>query len=361
MIPDPAPWRDAFAHLRERVYLDTAAAGLCWSGHGAAVARFYDQIKSRGFDARPEWQAMTQAVRGRLAALLGTAPDAVTFVSNATEALNLAAHSLQFAPGDRIVMAADEFPSVAQVWQVARRAGAEILTIPVPHEAERTSALLDAAGTNTRLLVVSQTHWGTGTTLDLSALGRHCRAHGTLLMVDGTQAMGAVPTDLSPVDIYAASFFKWMLSGFGIGLLATSAQARAAMQPAYQGYANLDHPDELQYAHVNVPAMYGLDATLDFFESIGWPVVFQRVRDLGSHLVEAAARRRLDLVTPPHMRAGIFVFRCRDGEAVRLELARRNISVSARGSGIRVSPHFYNTTDDIDQCLSALADILAAG
>ena len=360
MVPDMPAWRDAFPHLRERVYLDTAAAGLCWRGHGDAVARFYDQVKSRGFDARPEWQAMTQAVRGRLAGFLGTTPDAVTFVSNTTEALNLAAHSLQFHPGDRIVMAADEFPSVARVWQPARRAGAEIAMVPVIRESDRASALLASLDDRTRLLVVSQTHWSTGTTLDLAALGRHCHERDVLLMVDGTQAMGAVPTDLTPVDIYAASFFKWMLSGFGVGVLITSPRSRAVMDPAYQGYANLDHPDQLQYAHVNLPAMYGLDATLDFFENVGWPLVFSRVHDLGSHLIEAAARRRLDLITPPAMRAGVFVLRCRDGEAARLELARRNISVSTRGEGVRVSPHFYNTPDEIDQCLTALAEVLAA-
>src|SRR5437764_4938360 len=86
--------RDPFPHLRERVYLDTAAAGLCWQGHGAAVARFYDEVKSRGYDARPEWQAMTQKVRGRLAALLNVQASDVTFVSNTTEGLNLAALSL---------------------------------------------------------------------------------------------------------------------------------------------------------------------------------------------------------------------------------------------------------------------------
>ena len=90
-------------------------------------------------------------------------------------------------------------------------------------------------------------------------------------MVDGIQALGAVPTSISRmVDIYAASFFKWMLSGFGVGVLVTSARARAAMAPAYRGYANMDDASQLQYAHVNMPAIYGLDATLDFFERIGW-------------------------------------------------------------------------------------------
>jgi cysteine desulfurase / selenocysteine lyase len=357
MDPTTERLRAPFPYLRERIYLDTAAAGLAWQGHGGAVARFFDEVKSRGIDARPEWLAMTQKVRGRLGGLLGVPPSHITFVSNTTEGLNLAAHSVRWQPGDQVVLAADEFPSVAAAWGPARNAGAQIVAVPIPSEAQRESALLGALGARTRVLALSQTHWSTGTTLDLDRLGTRCRALGTLLLVDGTQALGAMPAALSQVDIYAASFFKWMLSGFGIGVLVTSPRARDAMAPAYKGYANLDDPGQLQYAHVNMPALYGLDATLDHFDAIGWPLVFQRVRELGDHVVEAAARHGLDLITPPSRRAGIFTFRCAGAEGVREQLAQRRISVSARGEGIRVSPHFYNVPDEIDTCLAALAGL----
>lgn len=352
--------RSGFPHLQSRIYLDTAAAGLTWQGHGAAVARFYDDIKSRGYDARPEWQAMTERVRGRLAEWLAVTAADVTFVSNSTEGLNLAALSLQFDVGDRVVLAADEFPSVARVWEAAARAGAEVVRVPIASEAVREDALLSALDGHTRVLAVSQTHSSTGTTVDLGRLSEACRRHGALLMVDGMQAMGAVPTRLAEVDIYASSFFKWMLSGFGVGVLVTSAQARASMRPAYRGYKNMDDESELQYAHVNIPAMYGLDATLDFFERIGWQTVYRRVRDLGGHLLESAAAHRLDVVTPAGARAGIFVVRCPNGEAMQRELAASGISVSARGAGLRLSPHFYNMPEEIDRCLAAIANLIAA-
>lgn len=352
--------RELFPHLEQRVYLDTAAAGLCWKGHGAAVARFYEDVKSRGYDARPEWWAMIAKVRGRLAQWLGVAPQDITFVSNTTEGLNLAASSIGFRGGDRIVCAQDEFPSVIRIWKPAERQGAELVRVAVAHEDERQVRLMDAVSAGARVLVVSHTHSGTGTTLDLDTLGRHCRANGTLFMVDGIQALGAVHTQLSEVDIYASSFFKWMLSGFGFGVLVTSPRARDAMAPAWQGYANMDDAKQLQYAHVNTPALYGLDATLDLLEGIGWNSIFGRVRELGGQLIAEADRLGLPLVTPRDQRAGIFVFRALDGEAARLQLAARNISVSARGEGVRVSPHFYNSTQDIEQCAAALAEVLAA-
>jgi cysteine desulfurase/selenocysteine lyase len=352
---NPAAMTDAalhtlFPYLRERTYLDTAAAGLSWAGHGSAVARFYDELKNRGYDARPEWFATTQRVRARLANWLGVTPRDLTLVSNTTEGLNLAAHSLRYAPGDRIVFAADEFPSLARIWAPAQAAGATLVPVAIGDEASRQAALLAALDDRTRLLAVSQTHWSTGTTLDLGALVQACRRQGTLLMVDGIQALGAVPVRLDGVDIYAASFFKWMVSGFGIGLLVTSERARVAMQPAYQGYANMDDAAQLQYAHVNIPAVYGLDATLDVLESIGWPVIFERVRALGDRLVDALDRCGLELVTARAQRAGIVVVRVNDGAACAAKLSER---------GISVSPHFYNTPEDVERCVAALAEVVA--
>lgn len=355
-VADPLAVRGAFPYLDGRAYLDTAAAGLTWRGHGAAVARFYDDVKARGIDARPEWQALREKVRARLAGLLGVTAADVTFVSNTTEGLNLAAHSIGWRRGDRVAFAEDEFASLIGAFQAARRAGAEIAPVSIGGEIDRERSLLDALAARPRVLAVSQTHWTTGTTLDLQRLGERCQACGTLLVVDGMQALGAVPTALPRVDVYAASFFKWMLSGFGVGVLVTSARARAAMEPAFRGYANADSAAELQYAHVNLPALYGLDATLDFLERVGWDSIFARVRSLGDHVVEGAARRRLDLVTPAHARAGIFSIRVADAEAARTRLAERRISVSARDGRVRVSPHFYNEPAEIDACLDALAD-----
>ncbi|VWX62926.1 Selenocysteine lyase/Cysteine desulfurase [Burkholderiales bacterium 8X] len=353
-------FRGLFPYLDERVYLDTAAAGLCWKGHGEAVARFYDDVKNRGYDARPEWWALLNRVRSRVAKWLGVKAEDVTFVMNTTDGLNLASHSIDFRKGDRIVLADDEFPSVALIWAAAERAGAELVRVKIPTEVERQSALLEAVDGRTRVLAVSQTHSSTGTTVDLDALARHCHAQGALLMVDGIQALGAVSTRLDQVDIYISSFFKWMLSGFGFGVLVTSPRARQAMTPAWRGYANMDDPTQLQYAHVNIPALYGLDATLDLFEEIGWDAVYAQVRLLGDALVAASDRHGLDLITPRNRRAGIFVFRAPDGEAARLTLAKRNISVSARGEGLRVSPHFYNTTQEVERCAAEMAEVLAA-
>jgi len=350
--------RALFPYLGQRTYLDTASAGLAWAGHGAAVARFFDSVKSRGYDAADEWRAVGSRVRERLARWLAIRPESITFLSNTTEALNLVAHSLRYAPGDQIVVAADEFPSVQRVWNPAVQGGADIVRVPIPSEEQRQDALIAALGPRARVLAVSHTHSSTGTTVDLQQLGEHCRRYGTLLVVDGLQAMGAIPVQLQHVDVYASSFFKWMLSGFGIAILVTSSRAREAMSPAYQGYANIDDSAQLQYAHVNYPALYGLDATLDMFESFGWDLVYRRVQMLGEHLHQVAREHGLVSLTPASRRAGIQVFKALRNEACCAWLSARGVSVAPRGEGVRVSPHFYNTPADVERCVTLLADAI---
>ena len=357
---DLAALRAPFPYLNERVYLDTAAAGLCWQGHGAAVSRFFDTVKSRGYDAAPQWRAETSRLRARLAAWLGCDVEGLSFTSNTTEGLNLVAHSIRWREGDRIVLAADEFPSVAAVWEPARRAGAVVTAIAIDDETQREDRLIEALAGGARLLAVSHVHWSTGTRLDLARLAAACQAQDCLLLVDGMQGLGATETQLSGVDFYAASCFKWLLSGFGIGLLSTSARGRTALAPAWRGYANLDSSSSLQYAHVNMPGVYGLAASLDFLEGVGWPLIHQRVRQLADHCNASARRLGFDVVTPAAACAGIQILRCAQADALQAALAAEGISVSARGNGVRISPHYYNTIAEIDHCLDRAANWLAA-
>lgn len=365
MCPTPAmnahDVRKLFPYCNERIYLDTAAAGLCWHGHGAAVARFYEDVKNRGYDARPEWRAMVDKVTKRLAAWVRVKPEAITFVSNTTEGLNLASNSLLLGPRDRILIAEDEFPSVSRIWENATRAGAQVVTVPIHDESHRLDALLQAIVPGITVVAASHTHSTTGTTIDLKALAQRCRDVGALSVIDGIQALGAVPTDLQEIDVYATSFFKWMLSGFGIGMLVTSDAARQRMSAIWRGYANIGDDRQLQYAHVNIPGVYGLDATLDMFESFGWDAVHARVHRLGNVLIDAADRYGLQVLTPRLACGGIVSIGATDPEGARARLSQRGVSVSARGRGIRISPHCYNTEAEIEQCVAALSDILAQG
>jgi cysteine desulfurase / selenocysteine lyase len=359
MTIDTKTLRLDFPYLTERCYLNTAAAGLSWAGQGAAVAQFYDSAKSRGINGRDEWRSRLDSVERNVRALLGDFAGHLNLLSNTTEALNLVAHSIEWIAGDEILVLADEFPSVLHAWHGAQTAGAKLVVVEAGDESERTAALCDAITGKTRVIAVSHVHWATGTAVDLQQLGRKCRDHGVLLVVDGIQAMGAIPVSLEFVDIYCGAVFKWLLSGFGLSILAVSQRASDQMRPAYIGYPNLPPERSLNYGHVNYPGIYALDATLEHLQVYGWPDIHAALARNAARLAAGAAHLGYTIAAPLDARAGIVSLVANDAGSLRDELAKRGIDVEERSGLLRCSPHFYNTDEDVDRLLDALSVLSA--
>lgn len=356
MTADLETARRDFPFLAQCTYLNTASAGLARTGLGQAVSRFYDDMLSRGYEGRDDWRAVAGLVQERLARLLNVEPADVSFAGSTTEALNLIAHSLPVTPGDRIVVADDEFPSVGLALAGLAARGAEIVCVPVADEAGRTQALAEAAS-DARYLGVSHVHWHTGTKIDLAALSRACREAGCGLIVDGIQAAGATPVDASLADAYVASVFKWLLAGFGLGIVVTQPAFRERLTPAFRGYFNPPPSRDLRYGHISYPVLCALDSSLAYLEGLGWERIFARVETLRVHLLARAARNGFQAVTPADAAAGIVSLRTKGAEAVADALRRQRTHVEARGPCLRVSPHFYNTETEVDRFADQLAEI----
>lgn len=163
--------RAEFPHLATCCYLDTGATGLAAPGIGAAAAAVYDRMLARGYDGREEWWAIRQRVAAALAALLNVDAAAVGFAASSSDALNRVMQAAPIRPGDRVVMAADEFPTLAAVFGRLAARGAEVVTVSIGDERERTDALCSAAA-DARYVGVSHVHWSSGTRVDRSNASR---------------------------------------------------------------------------------------------------------------------------------------------------------------------------------------------
>jgi cysteine desulfurase/selenocysteine lyase len=352
---DMAALRRSLPHLDSCLYFNTAGAGLSWPGQGAAAARFYDIDKANGYDGRDRWHAVYLSCREQLAHLLRVPAEAVSFASSASEAINLVAGAIRLQPGDQVVHTEDEFPSVALAWQNAAEQDAEVIRVPVRTEAERTDALIAAIGPRSRIVCVSHVHWCTGTRVDLQRIAVACRAHGARLIVDGVQALGAVEVDASVADFYTASVFKWLLSGFGLAVMITRADFAQTLHPRVRGYNNEPPATDLRYSHLNYPGLYALHATLEYLESLGWTAIFSRVEQLSRRLHERLTAAGWRVVTPLEARAGIISIALPNAVDCTARLARLNVRVEERAGLIRASPHFYNTTDEVDRFVELLS------
>jgi cysteine desulfurase / selenocysteine lyase len=347
--------RAAFPHLARCVYLNTAAAGLSWIGQGKSTAEFYDSGKSKGMGGALEWAAKVTAAKGELANLMDVPAHSIHFVGSTTEALNLVVQSLPLQRGDRVVLAEDEFPSVAQACLSWQGKGVEIIHVPIAHESERTQSLCDAVRGGVRALAVSHVHWRTGTRVDLDQLSARCRDYDCRLIVDGVQAVGAVPVQAGIADAYCASVFKWLLSGFGLGFVTVSERLATELQPVLRGYNNEPPSRSVRYGHINYPGVYALQASLEFMRNIGWDAIHAQVDALAVRAIASLRSRGFEVITPYGAHAGIVSILHPAASALVSALADQSIFVEDRGPVVRASPHFYNTEEDIDRFVSALA------
>ena len=345
--------RESFPYLEECVYLNTASVGLSWRGAGNAAAEFY-QSTSRGTASRSTWLEKAEATRRDLGEIIHVPASAIEFLGSTTEALNIIALSMGLGLGDQIVLAADEFPSVALAWTSRLKDGIEVVRVPIEREEERTRALCDAITARTRAIAVSHVHWRTGTRVDLELLKQACRSHDCRLIVDGVQAVGAVPVDSNGVDAYCASVFKWLLSGFGLGFVALSPRFAAELNPALRGYAN-DLPSRaLHYGHNNYPGIFALHATLQHLKDVGWKTIHERVDALSRRLLTELRGLGLDVLTPESSHGGIVSIRDPRASSLVAMLAREGIVVEDANPIVRISAHFYNNERDIDSLVGAL-------
>ncbi|HVS75410.1 MAG TPA: aminotransferase class V-fold PLP-dependent enzyme, partial [Steroidobacteraceae bacterium] len=351
--------RGFFPFVKEAVYLNTATAGLAWKGLGDASAAFYE-AKLRGICGRSEWVATVARARAALAGLLSVEAEAVSFTGSATEALNLACLGLPLPPGSRIAVAADEFPSVWQACLTLRKSGIDVKAVEIPRESDRSAALAEAAA-GAQALAVSHVHWRTGTCVDIERIGAACRASGAWLIVDGVQAVGAMPVRAGLADAYCGSSFKWLLGGFGLGFMTLSERLAREWTPPLRGYANEWPSRDPQYGHLDYPGIYALDASLAFLDAIGWEAIFERVARLRSHLCTSLPRRGFDVLTPAAAAAGIVSIRRDDAADLVERLAQESIFVEDRDAIVRASPHFYNTEAELDRFMEALTAHSRAG
>ena len=350
--------RADFPYAAECVYLNTAAAGLSWRGQGRAAASFYEGPKSRGMNGMAEWRARADDARARVARLTGVSAAEIRFTASTTEGLYLSLGAIPFEDGDEIVLAADEFPSVVAACENAPRAAITLRRVVVPDEASREGALLDAITTRTRAVALSHVHWVTGTRIDLDRVGAACRRAGATLVVDGAQALGAIPMALGDTALYSASVFKWLVSGFGLAVLIVRDSASQELEPRVRGYNNPSPSRELQYAHVNHPGIHALAASLEYLERLGWDRVYAQVDALWYEMHASLTALGISVVTPQTAHAGIISCSLPDAPAIKDALARDNVYVEERAGLLRVSPHFYNTTEDIAAFIERLGRML---
>jgi len=366
--------RDEFPVAERYVYLNHAALGPLPRRSAEAIAELATDFRDRGVLAEAKWYGSIERTRALVAGLLNVPADEIAFTKNTSQGLNIVAQSVPWRPGDTIVTIRGEFPANVYPWLALQQQGVNVQFVQ-PRNGRVSLAELDIALAKARMLAISWVQFSTGWRVDLEAISEICRRRGVLLCLDAIQGVGVLPIDLAatPVDFCAFGGHKWLLAPQGVGILHVNRRVRELLRPANAGWLGVEWRDYSAFDYESPIAesafryeegtrsllgIAGLERSLGLLLEAGVDAIQEHLLSLTDRLARGLQQMGYRLLTPfePGERSGIVTFDHPQRSAKELFAALRAARIvgAVREGGVRLSPHLYNTHDEIDSVLEVL-------
>ena len=368
-------WRAEFPVTENYIYMNHAGVAPLSCRVRDAMTAFVEDATVHGAVHVEIWAEMAEECRVAAARLLNADAAEIAFMKNTTQGILLAANGIDWCAGDNVVTTAVEFPAnVYPWWSLKERYGVETRMVPEREGCIDVADIADAIDARTRAVTISHVEFASGFRNDIQAIGELCRARDIWFVVDAIQSLGAIEVDVKAahVDILAADGHKWLLAPEGAAIFYCAAEKLERLINTNIGWASVVNPrDFLNYELIQKPdatrfeegsynsvGLYGLRAAVALLLDVGIANVEERVLGLTARLMAGLEAKGYRVITPKAdgSRAGIVIFESPRHSPAEMEALLRNerIITAARGSGIRVSPHFYNTASEIDRLLEVL-------
>lgn len=381
---DFARFRRHFPILQSKRYLVSHSLGAMPEAAREALLEYADVWATRGVDGWSDrWWMMSIEVGDLIAPLIGAPKSSIVMLPNVTVAEAVAMSALPFrAPRNRVVMVEGEFPSVRYLYeQLAARLGAEIVSVPRDASGLGFSLdqLLASIDERTQVVPISHVLFESSFMIDVEAVARRCAEVGATLILDLFQSAGIVPIHLRDwrVPIAVGGVLKWLCGGPGGGYLYVDPELRPKLEPAFTGWMGHDAPfrfepppmryrgDALRFALGTpaVPALYAAKAGPQIVgEAASGSMDAIRAKSLRQtqKMIEFADAQGFELRTPRDAarRGGTVCMKMPDAEAVAKRLNEAGVACDYRPkAGIRMSPHFYTTDEEIDEALAVVEEL----
>lgn len=360
--------RKDFSLDRQSVYLDHAAGAPMPRPVKEAIQTYTRELE-RGADFFwMDWVKRREEVRQKTARFIHADPDEVTFVSSTSEGMNYIAELI--AREGQILTNREEFPSSTVPW-LWRKAD---LVWQRAEEGKVSIAKMRALlSPKIKTILTSYVQYASGYRQDLTQVGRI--KDGRFLVVNATQAMGALPIDVRKwkADFLVSNSYKWMLAGYGGGILYIRKKWLQKFKPYTVGWRSMRDPERMdnrlldlnpkamryELGCPNFPAIFAFGGAVEYFSGIGVERIEKRILELSGYFIREAEKAGFRVLSPkePEHRSGIVLIEVRHPGRVWKELLSKKIYTSPRGQGLRVAPHFYNQTEEIDKLIKHLKQI----
>jgi selenocysteine lyase/cysteine desulfurase len=367
--------RKEFPVTKSYTYLANAAISPIPIPVVEATLRFYDDMLNHGGTLWENWMEEMEQTREVYAEFINASSDEVGFTHSTSEGMNIIAHML--SDKGSVISNELEFPSSVLPWL---NRGSDIHFVRSKNGGILKQDIADAINSKTRTVVISHVQYSTGFRQDLVDLSELTTKCGLYLVVNPTQSLGALHFDVKDfcVDFMASNGHKWILSSFGVGTIFIKKEyledihqfhppffsqfgqkQREIFDNSKVNMSNTASRFELGSPHFS--NILSLKAAIEYISKIGITQIERRILSLTSYLVEKLHELNLEIISPlkeEKWRSGIIVFKMHNVDEIVSKLEKKRVIVSARGGGIRVSPHLYNNEEDIDRLAQELGNLI---
>jgi kynureninase len=326
------------------------------------------------------WWELSQQVGDRIARILGGAPGSVQIQPNASIALASVASCFDFASTKRnkVITSVLDFPSMEYIWEAQRTIGAKVeivgspdgITVPLEN-------ILAAIDDTTSLVALSHTSFRSSYRVDAKAIVERAHSVGALVLLDVYQSAGTIALDAKEweVDFLIGGTIKWLCGGPACGYLYVRPELQRDLKPRLTGWVAHDAP--FDFAHLpmryarsvrrfaqgtpSIPALYSALPGLQILEEVGVETIARESRRQTEWMIEYALERGWQVNTPRNVneRGGSVMIGVTNGPAMVGRLGVRKVFVDYRpGAGLRISPHFFNTDEEVHEAMGILAELI---
>jgi kynureninase len=374
-------YRAEFPVVDRKAYLISASLGPISNRSRAYLDEFVDAWASKGAPDHVWFEDIfprMRSLKSSFAGLAGCDADELAITTNISVAISTIASALDFGERNKVVMSELDFPTDGHVWLAQGKRGVEIEWLRSPDGLSIPLEEFDRAiDERTAVVMVNRVLYRSSAIVDAKEVCRIAQERGALSFVDDYHGIGIVPLDLHDLgcDVYAAGVLKWLCGGPGLVFLYVRRELISQLEPLVTGwFAQAEpfsfdlerleyHPTARRFEHGTPPApvYFIAQGGLDVIAEVTPERIRARQGELQDHLIARADGLGLPVRTPRERAARGGVVNVGVGpEAGKIchALLERDVSTDFRGDGLRISPHFFNTEDDIDRCFEELRALL---
>ena len=381
-MTDLAAYRDEFPVVRRKSYLISASLGPVSERSKRYLQEYVDAWETMGAP-EPVWFERIfpriREIKRIHAGMIGAEPAELAVTTNVTMALASVLSCLDLAgERNRIVLTELDFPTDGQVSLAHRRRGAEVTFLPSPDGLTvPVESFAEAIDERTALVIINRVLYRSSALLDVREICRIAREAGAWTVIDDFHGAGIIPIDVHEVgcDFHTTGVLKWLCGGPGLTFLYARRDLIPTLEPAITGWFGQAEPfafktQELDFHQTArrfetgthpAPSVFVAHGGLEIITEVGPERIRERQGELTDYLIERADAAGLEVRTPRDRKARGGVVNVKVGEQaakIAEALYERDVCVDHRGDGIRVSPHFFTTEEDIDRLFDTLATLL---